>query len=542
MNRSNLLFPALLVLFWLLMVLIVNPIGNFPLNDDWQYARPVWFMVNKGFYLTTDEYSPVLAAQVLWGTLFCLPGGFSFTALRISTLFLSFIGVMVFYYVLLKVSKNPKLSFLGSLLLAANPLFILSSQSFMTEVPFLTFSIFSIYFFFCYMETNKRKDIITATLFAIIATLIRQYGIVIPIAFAVASIIKNRSKILLWGKYFMPAIITLVALKAVLLWLEHIGSPLIPYVRSNLMDFLSKPGDITFHSLEWGSTILIYTGFFLLPILVWVTNNTISQMTKRQKMSVTFAVFVLSPLIILWCHQLPLGNTLHDFGVGVRTLKGIPDSNPDFTPGLFTVLKILAFSGMVLLLINYLKIIIDISNAYKNRSFTPALFKQTFAVLFILGYAILIFIPDFFFDRYLIPFFPVTTILILAGINESFRLKPSIYITCCAIVLAMGLFSSALTHDYLAWNRSRWQAADYLTKELKISPHKIDGGYEYNGWVLDFSFPNNPKNPNRSWWCVDDDEYVISFNNIDGYTIIKQIPYQNYFPYQTKNICILHRK
>jgi 4-amino-4-deoxy-L-arabinose transferase-like glycosyltransferase len=543
MNRNNILFPALLVILWLVMVFIVNPIGNFPLNDDWQYSRPVWFLVNKGFYLSTDQYSPIIAAQVLWGSLFCLPGGFSFTALRISTLALSLAGVLIFYFLLVRLSKNEKLSFLGALLLAVNPLYIAMSHSFMTDVPFLTFSLFSVYFFFLSMDSGKRKHILIATLFSILATLIRQYGVAIPVAYTIACIIRNRPKIIQSLTYFFPTIITLVALKLTLLWLKHIGSELRPYEGAHAIDFLKKPADISAHLLERGSFILAYTGFFLLPLLAYTTFRALSQMTKRQRIAIFSVILLFVPILIIWSHSLPYGNILNPYGIGAGTLKNFNlPVNQDNQPLYLKLLKGMAFIGAIMLLINLGKMIMDIILGYIEKNITTVLFKRLFILFFFAGYAVLIFIPNFFFDRYLLPFFPLATILILAEGGGNIRIRIPMYVTYCFITIAIGLISSAMTHDYLRWNEASWQATNYLTKDMKIPPHKIDGGYEFNGWTLGTYFPDNPQNPNRSKWFVDDDEYVVSQTGLDGYTIIKQFPYQNYFPCEIKNICVLHRK
>src|SRR5712692_3184073 len=58
---------------WLLMVLLVNPAGEFPLNDDWSYSRAVQSLVEHGRLELTGFTSMPLIAQVLWGALFSLP-------------------------------------------------------------------------------------------------------------------------------------------------------------------------------------------------------------------------------------------------------------------------------------------------------------------------------------------------------------------------------------------------------------------------------------------------------------------------------------
>src|SRR4029078_13384805 len=79
---------------WLLMVLLVNPVREFPLNDDWSYSLAVQSLIKSGHLTLSVFTSMPLIAQVLWGALFCLPFGFSFTALRTSTITLGFLGIL----------------------------------------------------------------------------------------------------------------------------------------------------------------------------------------------------------------------------------------------------------------------------------------------------------------------------------------------------------------------------------------------------------------------------------------------------------------
>src|SRR6187551_900227 len=91
---SQILWPMLLGLIWICMVALTNPVGNFPLNDDWAYGYSVQRLLEQGHIRFSDWTGPNLFGQVLWGLLFCLPFGFSFTALRLSTAVLGLVGVL----------------------------------------------------------------------------------------------------------------------------------------------------------------------------------------------------------------------------------------------------------------------------------------------------------------------------------------------------------------------------------------------------------------------------------------------------------------
>src|SRR5438093_12585801 len=90
----------IITIIWISMVILVNPIGDFPLNDDWAYGWTVKTLLETGVFQLSDWTATNLLPQALWGTLFCLPFGFSFTALRISTLTFGLIVVIATYRLL----------------------------------------------------------------------------------------------------------------------------------------------------------------------------------------------------------------------------------------------------------------------------------------------------------------------------------------------------------------------------------------------------------------------------------------------------------
>ena len=84
--KTQSLNMAFLVLIYVASIIVVNPLGNFPLNDDWSFARAVQNLVEKKDWRPTGFTAMPFITQSLWGAIFCLPAGFSFNALRFSTL------------------------------------------------------------------------------------------------------------------------------------------------------------------------------------------------------------------------------------------------------------------------------------------------------------------------------------------------------------------------------------------------------------------------------------------------------------------------
>ena len=97
-------------------------------------------------------------------------------------------------------------------------------------------------------------------------------------------------------------------------------------------------------------------------------------------------------------------------------------------------------------------------------------------------------------------------------------------------------YAVTATHDYFAWNRARWHALDYLTQEKNITPHQIDGGFEFNGWHKPGPYENGPW---KSWWWVDKDEYVVAFGDIRVFKKEKGFPFVRWLPPGVDSVYVL---
>ena len=69
----------------LAVAVVLRPFQDTPFIDDWVYSWPVQHLLDTGAFLFPELVANPILTQVLWGALFCLPFGFSLTALRVST-------------------------------------------------------------------------------------------------------------------------------------------------------------------------------------------------------------------------------------------------------------------------------------------------------------------------------------------------------------------------------------------------------------------------------------------------------------------------
>jgi hypothetical protein len=280
--------------------------------------------------------------------------------------------------------------------------------------------------------------------------------------------------------------------------------------------------------------------------------------------------------------MMPLsGNVLFDIGLGPATLRdvyllGLPHL-PQAPKLLWRVITISSIFGAVLLVQYLFCIVVGILvRLIKSKSIVdmwmPILLLSACAF-----YSILIGIVGYF-DRYFIFPLPLVMLLVMApksdylhinmlsppretgekggskGISR-YALVEAAFSTplphpkllgkslsthvAIIILFVYGYFSLAATHDYLSWNRSRWEALNYLTEKALVSYKDIDGGFEFNGW---YNYTSTYREQSsKSWWWVKNDDYVVSFGPIRGFSEIKRYPYKRWLPLGEGNIFVLRK-
>ncbi len=62
---------AIVLGVWAAVIAIVNPRGEFPLHDDWDFTVATWNFARSGHFHFTPFTAVSLRAQVLWGARRC---------------------------------------------------------------------------------------------------------------------------------------------------------------------------------------------------------------------------------------------------------------------------------------------------------------------------------------------------------------------------------------------------------------------------------------------------------------------------------------
>jgi hypothetical protein len=107
-------------------------------------------------------------------------------------------------------------------------------------------------------------------------------------------------------------------------------------------------------------------------------------------------------------------------------------------------------------------------DGHQWRSFSSALVAATLLAPTLIADAT-------FFDRYLLMLFP----FVLGAMPPSEPAAPLDSRAAAAVIgTAFMLFSVAGTHDYLAWQRTRWAAVREIETVDRVAPAEIEAGFE----------------------------------------------------------------
>ena len=533
---------------WVLAALLVDYRGNFPLNDDWSYGIAVQRLVEEGVYEPTAWTSMSLISQVGWGSLFSYLFGFSFEVLRLSTLTLSLLTLFGVYLIARQLNASGKVALFCTLLLAFNPIYLALSYTFMTDIPFMGFSTFALLFSLRYLNDEFVFDLVVATVFATLAVLCRQTGLYVPIALGLTLLYRHgfRVKVLLAAA--LPGLVCLGALLGYQFWLNHTSRTPELYGKQtqDLLAIISSPGEWPMVFAKSTVVAIMYLGLFLVPLFtLLLASPTASPLVRWFKKWLIRAIVPVSALLGIGLFfggkLMPVGgNILVEEGIGPLTLYDVYNLKlPNATAlpyGFWVMVTILSILGAATLFVYLFSVIRRMVAALVQHQRTNAHYIR----FFLIAGGIIYFTPVLFlnyYDRYLLT--PLVLVALLLALDGE-RL-PSFKVAAppTALLLLFAFYSVASTHDYLAWNRARWQALRQLTEHDEAVPyHQINGGFEYNGYMLFTDELLRTKKTDK-WWALEDDRYVITFGRIADYEVVQSYEYDRWLPPTSGQIFVL---
>lgn len=507
--------PFLGILFvWALAILLVAPWGNFPLNDDWTYARQVLTFLESGKIEHSNWAAMPFVPQSLFGITLGKLFGFSFVVLRIGTLVLAAVNTFLLYR-LLYLHSPRGVAICLSLIFAFNPIYLYLSMTFMTEVYYL----FLLLLMLSLMERYFRQPtwwlLACIALVSVGAVLQRQTGIILPISFALVLLLRSKLSPGERLGALIPALCALGALTVYGIWRAQTDAD--PGHYSSFTDLFASLYDFRLSFfLERGGMLLLYLGLFTAPILILLYRK--PGLPKRYGW---LALGIVAVLMAFALPNFPRNQVLFNLGIGPRLLKDSMAHQFPFFPqyayyivgGISTVF-VLSFANRVFAHINF-----------KKKEFLSKIRSQDAAwkillSIAMLGYVAYLLLNLIFFDRYVLPL--LLLLLFFTSLFLQEALHQRIFYTVLGLLL---ILNCVLLRDHFLWQNTRWKAISDSEK-LGIDARVMDAGFEYNCW-----HNGDPVETQRDdlqlkgWWSVIADDYLLSEDAMDNYTPLRYFPY-----------------
>ena len=519
-------FLLLLLLFFIAEI-FVNPLLDFPLNDDWSYSKSVKFLLEKNQLTIGNWCAMTLVTQIYWGFLWTKIFGFTFTVLRFSTLFSSCLALFVLFLLVYRISGNSRLAFWAGLVLLFIPLYFNLSNTFMTDVNFVTLLLLYLLVAHSYLRTGKRWLFVPLLAISVAITLLRQYGLVLPLAL-LGSLIFSRWKD--WqgiSILVFSFLLLFLCLKGYESHLKSYLSPDSPYKFSSGID-LTDPGFyevVKFRLSSRYGTIFLNLLFYSAPFCVLFLVPVLRQKTRGQ-IFFSLVLTVLLSAFFIPGFSLLNGNVVKNMAVGPETVYESWQSplahchSESFTQVLQVLTYLFCGSSVFLFLLVLPQ---KISKLWKDTF-------SLFCIFLMLGYLLLLLVTESYFDRYHLPLI-VLFIIGIAILFRSFEIRtgPAMF-----YLLFFVYASVAGTRDYFQYNDKRWQA--YVDLQKKGVPLKdINAGFEINCWA----------EGEDQWWSaflsLESYDYLIQFQGAPGFQRLRDYPFRRYYPFRQDTLFVYLR-
>jgi hypothetical protein len=557
----------------LISYVLVFPIGEYAENDDWAYAKSLEYLHFEAEFRIL-EWSPMsLIGHSLWAVPFTKVAGFSFTIMKASVVVLHLIECLVLLRLLRLCRVGDNLALVAVATLIFHPLHFVHSYSFMTDVPAIAWQLVSSLCYIKAMIGNPRQDyvwFVLGSVFAGLAFLVRQHGLLVPIALAAYLLLWDRSR--LRPKVLISALAPFAGISGLYTcWYQSVHGPTAQFeiAQDQITKFASN---LPIQDLPFiVYTYSIYLGFFLIPLALSMPLS-----TYRVRWGVRGAIFVASAyvLINLYVFYAVAHDRIFPYMWNVITPFGFfrPD---ELLPGGFEpvwgrpVGWLIGFAGLLSLLALLNRML---GGKNGSESFDAPL--RFFLLLLALQFGYVAATSPILFDRHLLVMMPATIIVFCLLSRNVRKLNRLAFLGC---ITPMAIYSVAGTHDVHAVSRTVFHAGQALVEE-GVDPQFLTAGYAFDGWQLferstkSFQFHPPPEwwtiNPwsyyddsiqrtagdgaeqIRTWWIGNvthqiDVRYVAlaatDSPEISGFEIYRQYSFQNWLPPKVKSIYVLRQ-
>jgi hypothetical protein len=543
---------ALLIALQIALFALIEPRGEFPLNDDWAYAQSVLWLLAEHRVRLSDWIAMNLLPQTIVGGATATLFGFSFSTLRHLTQAIALLGSLGMLWVFRAAGLTPTQAALAAIATVITPWWLELANSYMSDVYAFALALPAAALYLRALASSRPGPLLAAaTALSVLGVLQRQVVLVLPLAFGCAWMLARAAASWRAGHSFRSwvsavAPLAACALAIALYKVYLVSGPGVPaaqqLIEGRLLPMLGRllVGD-PFYWL-WSGKLVSWLGGFIGLVVAGYAIVLLGRGggSRRQRLVVLVVALALSACVLigLWMPPYRSGQLITATGIGPYSLFDVlgrfEREVPTPAPHLFwSAYGIAAAVGASVFLVAVATVI---RRCWAERGADG---RRIFLLVSVIAYLLPFAITDFV-DRYLLFVLPFILLLVHDAFGAPRQARQrGITVVGAALMVALAVLSAAGAHDYFAWNRSRWAAINEAIHR-GATPETLDGGFEYNGF---HRFETTPRIavPDKSWWWVKDDRYCVSFEPRTGYRLLQSWNVRAWLPTTPGKVLLLER-
>jgi hypothetical protein len=523
--------------------ILVRPAGDYPLNDDWLYARATKIFAETGHVHIDNYAAPSAVGQILFSAPFVKVFGFSHSLLRALTMALALGGLWALDAIAAACEVTLFARWVLALAVVINPLYLYLSTTYMTELYGWVPAMGSAAIWFRARRVQPSNgplvglaDAIAVGALAGAAFWCRQFAALVFPALLVSGlwpIVRLRE----WRRLreSAPMLLAASALFALIVrawfaWARATGNSGAAFADPAARLFRLEPSMTLF---EAGSMV-VYLTAFLAPALLWLAWP---PRPRWGALAGTAALVALAFLARRLCQTLGgpdngaehvhqhfpyVGNVLYNAGIGPVTMQESYYSGaarPHWSPLAWRSIECAIFAALVL----WLPFFQGAIESRAPRSRELVLFGAALAALNFFAFSQAFQLESF--DRYYLASF-LGFALAIAPFVAAPKGRARAALSAAA-ALALLAFGVAGVHDEFRWNDARWMLVN-RARAAGVDPSNLQAGYEPAGWLsYDAWMANEPLQACagpcvciRGGFFCRDDSYRIEMEVLPGYRAV----------------------
>ncbi|MEN9593656.1 MAG: hypothetical protein RLY23_139 [Actinomycetota bacterium] len=451
-------------------------------GDDWSYLVTLFRWVDTGRMEFNNWVSMSLLGQLWIAAPIAAIWGHAITIVQTQTAILGSIGLLCVLWLGRRLGLSWGLAALAALTVAASPLWMVLSTTYMTDVPSFTFSLAALLIATVALQRRSMSMplLLLALALATYSVLIRQYAVVPLIAIALAGFLtttrakRKPATIAL----VIACVISFLAIVVFFVWWSHVPdpksiAPTLPSARHLRTTFIKGAGFVRL------------SGLLLAPVLIYCGPVRIIKRSYASSKSLSIAIGAVAALweavtATRYVSSQFVGNYI--IRDGALSIAVLPGQRPDVIPGPIWSLCVLVSSVLaVVLLMAIIPSIVEMWSKIKNRqlfdvdpvtsmlSLTIFGFSAAYTIAMVTGVQV--------YDRYALPAIPIIAILLLRATKP--RADRSRIALTSVTLIALLLLGASFAIDSASFDGGRWRLASQVAEENGWRPLRVNGGFEW---------------------------------------------------------------